>query len=282
MEEAKLLGPDLENPKLKNIMDKIAGVRSLVFAPVYFPDLTLKDRTESPSSFAAATNDTIVPEFSAPSLGCGMGIIKTNLHESDLTEKFFSEFYTNVQNELGKHYSFFENVSVWLGLKKRHLKKYDLTEREFEDIIRHGAPAAVKKYGYDKSILERIEDKGSVFTDEELARLDLHNILPRSSFTNGRHDLGYGYKGNHFLEFQTVEKVLDPKIAGVFNLKEGDIVIMYHGGGGMIPYHVGRYYANRKKNTLKQKIFLFIGKYIFHFGSAQNIRTLKERFNYYF
>ena len=282
MKDASLLGPDLGNQKLKPIMEKIGSLRSLVFPPVYFPDLTLKDRTESPSSFAAATDNTIVPELSAPSLGCSMGVIKTNLKIEDLTGEFLKKFYSNIQDELGKHYNFFENVTVWLGLKKRALKKYDLTEKEFADIIRYGARAAVKRYGYDERILEKIEDGGMAYSEEDLETLQLKNILPRSSFTNGRHDLGYGYKGNHFLEFQCVERIADEDGARKLGLEKENIIIMYHGGGGMIPYHVGRYYANRKKNTLKQKIFLFVGKTLFHFGTVKGIAHARERIRYYF
>ena len=117
---------------------------------------------------------------------------------------------------------------------------------------------------------------------EELRDLNLHKILPRSSFTNGRHDLGYGFRGNHFLEFQVVEDIIDEDMARNLNLSKNDVVIMYHGGGGMIPYHVGRYYANRKRNTLLQKVFTLIGKTLFHLVSWDGIKNMKERFTYYF
>lgn len=276
------IGCDLSNPCLREIFYEILKIKRLKAPIVCLPDLYLKARTEAPASIASAVKDTIVPTLSAPSLGCSMGIIATDLTKNDLTPERIKKFIASMQDELGKWYGFWENVFTWLGLKTRPLKKFDLTKDDFEKIIREGAKAAVKRYNFSESTLENIEMGGSVYETDELINLNLKKILPRSSFTNGRHDLGYGFKGNHFLEVHVVEAIFDIETASKLGLKEDQVVLFYHGGGGIVPYHIGRYYANRRKNNFKQKFFLTIGKIFFHLFSIEGIKNINSRLRYYF
>ena len=275
------LGCDLSDRRLQNILKKITELKSLAFPVVCLPDILLKPRVEAPASMAVATKNTIIPELTAPSVGCGMGIAKTSLQRHEVDEKFFEQFYKNMRRHLGARYGIGRNLLLWLGLTKRKKQKYDLTEEEFTRVIREGASAVLEKYGFGSELLHAIEYKGSLFTDSEKHSLKLHDILPRVSFKNGMHDLGYGFKGNHFLEIQYVEEILDPAIANQWNIKMDQVIIMFHGGGGVIPYHVGRYYGNRKKNTAKEKAILTIFKILFHFGSWEGIKHFRERFRFY-
>ena len=276
------IGCDVTERQLQNSLEKIAAIPSLSSKIVCLPDLYLKARTEAPASIVTAINNAIVPTLSAPSLGCSMGVIATNLTAKDLTENTERVFFNHMQDELGKYYNFWDNIAVWLGLKTRRLNKYDLSLEEFDGIVKRGAKAAIQRYGFSEKILENIEWGGSVYSNEEIRNLDLKKILPRSSFTNGRHDLGYGFKGNHFLEIHVIEDIFDSKTASAWGLSKDQIVIFYHGGGGMVPYHMGRYYANRMKNNLKQKFFLRIGKLFFHLFSMDGIKNFRERARYYF
>ena len=263
-------------------LNLIGSIKSLAFKPICLPDLFYKRDTEAPASLVAATENTIIPTLTAPSLGCSMGVIKTSLFKNEITEEFAKNFYSYIQEETEKSYGFLENMLVWLGLKNRRLKKYDLTISQFEDIIKYGAKSAIKRYNLPESILEKLDNEGSLFTEKELNNLNLHEILPRSSFTNGRHNIGYGFKGNHFLEIQFVEDILDENTAELWGVKKNQVMVMYHGGGGMVAYHIGRYFANRRKNTFKQKFFLNIGKALFHFGSLEGLKNFRKRFGYYF
>lgn len=281
-EKIHALGCDLGDPQLQNILDHITSLPSLAFPIVCLPDLHLKERTEGPSSFAAATTDTIVPELTAPSVGCGMGMLATSLTTKDMDHKFFEKFYESMQSNLGPRYGHARNALLWLGLIRRPESKYDLTIPEFEEFIKRGAEAALEKYNLPHEMIDHIEYQGSMFLEEEQNSLTLKKILPRVSYRSGRHDLGYGFKGNHFLEIQYVEQIIDPEKAAAWGLRENQVVIMYHGGGGAVSYHIGRYFGNRKKNTFRQKIVLNILKALFHFGSPREWKYARERFRYYF
>lgn len=276
-----LVGCDVSNPKIQNILQKILSLKSLALPPVCLPDLLLKPRVEAPASFAAATTNTIVPELSAPSVGCGMGIAKTSLTRDEVDTIFLERFFEAMGARLGPRYGFLKNCLLWIGFLRRPKQPYDLTREEFERVIREGAPAVLEKYGFSSSLLDAIEYRGSLFSREEQKNIRLKYILPRVSFKTGMHDLGYGFKGNHFLEMQYVEEILDPNVANEWGVTPGQIMIMFHGGGGAIPYHVGRYYGNRKKNTFRQKMGLMIFKTLFHFGSWEGITHFWQRFTFY-
>lgn len=271
-----------ESDELESVIHAIESIPSLAYPPILFPDLAYKPRTESPASMAVATQNTLVPTLTAPSLGCSMGVIATNLTKEDITPEFCRIFYTHMQDELSKSYSVLKNIFVWLGFIKRPLKKYDLTIETFLECIKRGAPAAIQRYGLPKHVNEVFDNRGSLFSSEEQETLDVSEILPRSSFTNGRHNLGYGFHGNHFLEIQYVEEIYDEQTARKIGLEKNQVVIMYHGGGGIVPYHIGRYFGSRQKNTFKQKFFQIIGKIFFHFFSRGGVRHFRERFQYYF
>ena len=276
-----LLGCDISDPALQHILKQILSLKSLAFSPVCLPDLLMKPRVEAPASFAAATRNTIVQDLTAPSVGCGMGIAKTSLTRDQMNVDFFERFFQEMRGGLGPRYGFFKNCLLWLGVLARPKQPYDLSGQEFERVIRLGASAVIEKYGFPSSLLDSIEYRGSLFNEYEQKNLAIKNILPRVSFKTGMHDLGYGFKGNHFLEIQYVEEILDPALAKQWDITKNQIMIMFHGGGGAVPYHVGRYYGNRKKNTMRQKIGLLVFKTLFHFGSLDGIKNFWRRFVYF-
>ncbi len=283
MESSKIhaIGCNLAGTRTGSIVEQISRLKSLAFPVVCLPDIHVKDRTEGPSSFAAATEGTLVPDLTAPSVGCGMAVVATHLVKDQANEKFFQDFFRAMRQELGPNYGISRNFLLMLGVIKRPRKRYDLTAAELESVLKDGAAAAVKKYGLPETILDKIEYRGSMFTEEEKAKVNLYDILPPISFRSGKHNLGYGFKGNHFIEIQYVEEILDEVAAGAAGLAKNQIVIMYHGGGGAVPYHVGRFYGNRKKNTPK-KFFLLLMKLWFHLGSFEGLKNIRTRLRYYF
>jgi RNA-splicing ligase RtcB len=262
--------------------EKIYPVKSLRAGPLCLPNLHHKENLEVPSPFVAATEGTIVPMFSAPSMNCGMGLIMSTLTKNDIDETFFEKFSRLMRREVSPRFSRFKTFLLWLGLAQRPHLKYDLSVRELEEVMLHGARAVLQKYTLPKEMLAHIEHEGQMFRDEEKQNVIFSEILPRSSYTNGLHDMGFNFGGNHFLETHYVEEIIDEQAANKFGLRKDQIVFFYHGGGGHATYHLGRYFARRAKNTALEKIILFWLKLFFHFGSWQGLRRARERWRYYF
>jgi len=60
-----------------------------------------------------------------------------------------------------------------------------------------------------------------------------------------RDEMGTLGSGNHYLEVQEVTAVYDAKIAGVFGLAQGDIVVMIHCGSRGLGHQIGTDYLKR-------------------------------------
>lgn len=262
--------------------EKIYPVTSVRVGPLCLPNLHIKEQLEVPSPFVAATKDTIVPMFSAPSMNCGMGLIISSLTKNDVDEKFFEEFSRLMRREVAPRFSRFQTILLHLGFIKRPRKKYDLTKKELEDVTLHGVSAVMTKYGLPEEMLGRIEHHGSLFSETEKQKIHFSRILPQASYTNGLHDMGFNFGGNHFLETHYVEEIIDEEMAEKFGLQKNQIVFFYHGGGGHATYHLGRYFARRAKNTWLEKLVLFWRKCFFHFGSWKGLWRARERWRYYF
>ncbi len=272
----------VRDPEIRKKLDLISEIKSLAFPPLCLPNIHSKSGLESPPQFVAATKDTIVPMLSAPAMNCGMSIFITNLMKNDFSEDFLKKFAEALRETVGPRRTRWQILLNWLGISSGQTGKYDLSKEELESIFLNGAKSAVKKYGLSEKELEHIEYDGSMLTEEEKLKIDFASLVPRSAYTNGRHEMGYNFGGNHFLEFHVVEKILDGEKATRMGLKEGQIILFYHGGGGHATYHLGRYFARREKNTRAEKFFLFFLKFIFHFSSWEGIKNFRSRWQAYF
>lgn len=272
----------VENPEIKAKIDRAKGVKSLARGLVCLPNIHPKAGLESPPQFVAATKDTIVPMLTAPAMNCGMSLFKTNLTRADFSEQFLIDFAARLRAGVHPWIGRAKTFLQWIGLYKRPYTIYDLTEEELKDIFLNGSKAAVKRFRLAEKELEHMEYNGCVLSEEEKKTINFKNLVPRSSWVNGRHEMGYNFGGNHFLEIQYIEKILDPGKAQEWGLIEDQIVMFYHGGGGHATYHLGRYFGRREKNTSLEKIMLFWLKLFFHLGSWEGIKHMRARWHAYF
>ena len=65
-------------------------------------------------------------------------------------------------------------------------------------------------------------------------------------------------------------------------MKKDQVMIMYHNGGGMFTYYMGKYYSNRTHSSKLEKLQLFLNKAIFHYGSIKGIKNFRNRKSLYF
>lgn len=92
-----------------------------------------------------------------------------------------------------------------------------------DDVLTRGAAALVDAGYGSPSDLDRCEENGT----SAGVRLDAVSDRARE---RGRRQLGSLGAGNHFLEVQVVDRVLDPEAASAFGLSEGMVVVMIHCG----------------------------------------------------
>ena len=141
-------------------------------------------------------------------INCGVRLIKSNLTLEDIEDHM---------DELVE--ALFKNIPSGVGSKG----KVRLSEDEINDVLDYGAEWAVENgYGW-KEDLEVLEENGRM-TDADSSEVS------DKAKKRGIPQLGSLGSGNHFLEIQVVDEIYNEKVAEVYGLKKGMIVVMVHTG----------------------------------------------------
>lgn len=114
----------------------------------------------------------------------------------------------------------FRNVPSGVGSSNRDLT---VSSREFNDVLEKGAMWAVRKGYVPPEDLEAHEDNGCISGADPDAVSD-------KAMERGRPQLGTLGSGNHFLELDVVDMVLDSEKASQFGIFEGQVVVQVHTG----------------------------------------------------
>ncbi len=155
-----------------------------------------------------ASSGIISPGAIGFDINCGVRLIKTNLDATELAPKL-----KTLMDRL------FSNVPSGVGSKI----KLGFTNADLEKVATEGVGYIIGKgFGF-KDDAERIEEYGCI----QGADPDKVSKMAKS---RGVQQLGTLGAGNHFLEVQKVNKILDAKLASAFGLQENQIVIMVHSG----------------------------------------------------
>jgi tRNA-splicing ligase RtcB len=102
---------------------------------------------------------------------------------------------------------------------------------ELARILTGGAAFAVERGHGRERDLERCEDRGV------LAGAD-PDVVSDRALLRGLHQVGSLGSGNHFLEVQVVDQVLDPAAAVAFGLHLGQVCVMIHSGSRGLGHQV--------------------------------------------
>ncbi|MDP6907194.1 MAG: RtcB family protein [Candidatus Thalassarchaeaceae archaeon] len=106
----------------------------------------------------------------------------------------------------------------------------DLSETKMDSILSEGAKAAAEHGWGEHRDLIAMESNGLLETQE---RLVSERALKRGSLSLGT--LG---SGNHFLELQVVDQIVDKNAANAFGLREGQVTAMIHTGSRGLGHQV--------------------------------------------
>jgi tRNA-splicing ligase RtcB len=113
-----------------------------------------------------------------------------------------------------------------------------LGPEQMDAMLAGGARWAVERGWGTPEDLERIEEHGRM----EGAAPD---CVSQQAKKRQRDEMGTLGSGNHYLEVQEVTAIHDEAIAGVFGLKQGDIVVMVHCGSRGLGHQIGTDFLKR-------------------------------------
>ncbi|MBI4054815.1 MAG: RtcB family protein [Elusimicrobia bacterium] len=123
--------------------------------------------------------------------------------------------------------------------------KLRLSKEEMQGVFRKGAQWAIEKGFGDPEDCLTIEDQGF------LADADPSLPSPRA-VERGRNQLGTLGSGNHFLEVQEVDEVYDLRVASVFGLFKGQLVILIHTGSRGCGYQICADFLNIMQQAIRR------------------------------
>jgi tRNA-splicing ligase RtcB (3'-phosphate/5'-hydroxy nucleic acid ligase) len=120
-----------------------------------------------------------------------------------------------------------------------------LNREDMDGMLTHGAQWAVDRgWGLDED-LERIEEQGC------MAHANAASVSDHAR-KRQQDEMGTLGSGNHYLEVQEVTAVFDESIAGVFGLRQGDIVLMIHCGSRGLGHQIGTEFLKRMVTGARQ------------------------------
>lgn len=150
-------------------------------------------------------------------INCGVRVIRTSLSYEDIRP---------VHRELVEE--LFRRIPTGVG----RTGKYTFKQKEMRRLLGEGPAYLVRKHGLG--------------TERDIQHTEAHGYLDGAdpdavserAFTRGEEQCGTLGSGNHFLEVQVLDRVLDGEAARLFGLFEGQVVVMIHSGSRGLGYQV--------------------------------------------
>ena len=272
--EAKLTRLSLGTHEPEKIFARLEEIARLPYVErvLALPDVHWKGQMEIPSSISIATRNVVVPEFTSAAVNDGMGVVRTGLTEREVTPELLARLFSRINSHSAAH--FFDT------------NRYSISVRDLRRVLVEGAHGLFGRYGLDAKVLACFEDGGRV-PDLGAGIGRLADVVPQALLDTrfSRSEMGLNFGGNHFLEVQVVDEVLDSDVAGRWGFHRGAVVVMYHLGPGPFGATLMHHYSRRTKlQTSRIPLFLF-SKLLFHFvqragrGDAAKKWDLHFRFN---
>ena len=120
-----------------------------------------------------------------------------------------------------------------------------LDSTEIDMVLSEGANAAIEMGWGESRDLELIESNGVLETNER-------NLGERAK-KRGSKSMGTLGSGNHFLELQVVDRIVDERAAKAFGIREGQVTAMIHTGSRGLGHQVcSDHVSNIEQNYTKK------------------------------
>lgn len=247
---------------------ELAGLE-FVTSVLGLPDRHQKGSMEVPSSIGIATRGVLVPEFTSVAVNDGMGVVVTDLQLRDLPPARIQALFTRIGSNAAGHVL--------------QANRYSLSGHELRHVLTQGGSAVTQRYSFDPSVVERMENGARIGLPGDPERA-IRTCVPRA-LLNSRlvaSEMGLNFGGNHFLELQVVDQVLDPAVAARWGLWQGQVVVMYHLGPGPFSGTLLHHWSRRTKLDANRAPAFFLSKLWFHYLQRMREGTFSAKWGTHF
>ena len=214
------LSEELEKTVDKGALDQVANMAALpgiVKESIAMPDIHIG--YGFPIGGVAAFNTetgVISPGGVGFDINCGVRLLTTDVPEADI-RKFLSELLDLL------------NKAVPTGAGTD--SSIRLSHEQLNDVLREGAQWALKKGYATEDDISKTEEHG------QLKNADPAKVSDRAK-DRGVNQLGTLGSGNHFLEIQRVDSILDDEKAAAFGLMKDQVTVLIHCGSRGVGHQV--------------------------------------------
>ena len=188
-----------------------------------------------PIGTVIATQGFMIPQAIGNDVNCGMRVHTTGLSRKDVEQNLDS-----LETKL--RYLFFEGG-----------RNIPMTRLQREALFRHGLMGLLEAVPQSQdeglwSLFHRLDIEVDLDRVHSLGSLEASRVLGLDDFLGPEVGLSRDAQigsiggGNHFVELQVVDKILDGTVAHAWGLKKDQVVIMAHTGSVMIGHLCGQYY----------------------------------------
>ncbi|MEE4262303.1 MAG: RtcB family protein [Desulfobacteraceae bacterium] len=163
-------------------------------------------------------------------INCGVRLLATHMEQAEIApylDDLASALYANCPSGVGKGGS------------------VELKSGELNRLLENGSKWALKRGYATESDLERTEENGC------LEGADAARVSPRAK-ERGKGQVGTLGAGNHFIEIDVVDKVLDDTIAQRIGLFEGQVAVQVHCGSRGLGHQVCSDYVKRFQKSISR------------------------------
>lgn len=217
---------------IDKVLHRMAEAEGVVKPVVALPDLHFKHSYSTPTGIVALVKDRIIPKFL--NANCGMSFIITPFMLKDLTEDRMDKIFGMLR----------KNISV--SIRKKPLISF----QDLKGIISNGAGWTLERYGLDSADIMNFENEGSILKGMNLSYRDVERYLPSFAKEIALLSMGVLGYGNHFIELQTVDDIIDRDVAQVFGISKGQLCFMMHGDSRGFGQSLIDHYSKRNKKML--------------------------------
>ncbi len=149
-------------------------------------------------------------------INCGVRLVRTNLKKEDVLPKI-----DGLMNLL------FHRIPAGVGEEG----PYHFPDKKLRRVLEDGAQYLSAEGSATQSDIEHTEEQGRLHGADP-------DALSSRAVQRGQDQCGTLGSGNHFLELQIVEEVLDTDSAKIMGLSEGTVCVMIHSGSRGLGYQV--------------------------------------------